>query len=603
MNRKYHWDVQDVVVTSVSKGDYKGHPFRGNQWTKVGRVSDNSSVPIIQDVMSENKNRDYPVNDIIEQHLSQVGLDDKALKAKVAENILADMKAAGVTDKDIENLYLELEKKGEILYRGEVVDSTIHPSTNFKESGSFASEFHNPQFRQNLQEFLQDHPLDMQGVEAYLPTIPGTNLVQSKIVSFSTKDVKIEYDSVKQEARILAKTTIDGKEVVVGVPFHELDFQIGRFSKAGNSGRGTQFSPEQYRKLLYEKTGLAVEFYGGNFHIEVAPKKFSFSANEKKITTKKVEPIKVVEGIIQSWAVSSGSFGSLLVGDSIARTMGGVSWKPETQKGGPKVGDTVYEKKRMETIEGLSSGSKKVVDAFTKASYDRTQKTLKELGIKEVVVSRGLMHDRNSVLGKPNSSKVETFQDVPIAGRPLQSYAQRASIAYEFAQGAGANQIVLVRIPASRIFSTPSTGLGCRNENEMVVIAKKGDKATVLEWNGAEVAMWGSERHKPIDEALNAVNFDELVALAKKQLVLELDSDLRNSDWTKRTFDIPDAKTTDDYLKVFGITTAQQAKEHIDAHRNLPYWASVPKKIKSDIALIAMQADAPKGMQVPKTNE
>lgn len=37
MTDKYHWSEKDIIITrSVDKGDYVGHPFRGNQWTGKG---------------------------------------------------------------------------------------------------------------------------------------------------------------------------------------------------------------------------------------------------------------------------------------------------------------------------------------------------------------------------------------------------------------------------------------------------------------------------------------------------------------------------------------------------------------------------------------
>ena len=110
-----------------------------------------------------------------------------------------------------------------------------------------------------------------------------------------------------------------------------------------------------------------------------------------------------------------------------------------------------------------------------RAMYDLTQAHFKKLGIKEVVLFRGV------------STKVETkYEDLEFGdvvqwkGNSAESWSVTYSTAKSFAGYSGI--IISARVPVSRILSTARTGFGCLDEEEMVILGNIGqeDYVTVV---------------------------------------------------------------------------------------------------------------------------
>jgi hypothetical protein len=117
--------------------------------------------------------------------------------------------------------------------------------------------------------------------------------------------------------------------------------------------------------------------------------------------------------------------------------------------------------------------------AFVRAQYDITQQWLKDEGITELRVFRGMRFQEtpewispNALSGTTKYGKVNgVVSDVPL--RPISSFSYDPSVADEFA---GGSQWVVLDgyVPADRIFSTAQSGVGCLEEGEIVVLSGDG---------------------------------------------------------------------------------------------------------------------------------
>ena len=63
-----------------------------------------------------------------------------------------------------------------------------------------------------------------------------------------------------------------------------------------------------------------------------------------------------------------------------------------------------------------------------------------------------------------------------------------------------------------------------------------------------------------------------------------IDNTDKNSNWAKRTYDLPLVNTIEKYLVYFGITDMDKLKTHISESQDNYFWAGVPQKFK-DILL------------------
>lgn len=88
-----------------------------------------------------------------------------------------------------------------------------------------------------------------------------------------------------------------------------------------------------------------------------------------------------------------------------------------------------------------------------KAMYSQTQESLKNAGIDELAVYRGTFEPLLGLVGK----------DIRL--NALSSWSLNKSVARGFGR-----TVITMKVPASRILSTPRTGLGCLGEWEVVVI-------------------------------------------------------------------------------------------------------------------------------------
>jgi hypothetical protein len=106
-----------------------------------------------------------------------------------------------------------------------------------------------------------------------------------------------------------------------------------------------------------------------------------------------------------------------------------------------------------------------VLGSFLNAQYSATQDYLKSAGITSIELFRGM----NVSSGVYAEIKANDYGVQELSTRPLTSWSTNDATAIKF--GESDNGIFLkATIPADRIFSLPLTGVGCLNEQEVVVL-------------------------------------------------------------------------------------------------------------------------------------
>lgn len=96
--------------------------------------------------------------------------------------------------------------------------------------------------------------------------------------------------------------------------------------------------------------------------------------------------------------------------------------------------------------------------------YDNTQESLAANGIDRVTVYRGIKFDRNV------DSEYRPGDSISLDANVLESYSLQSEIAWRFAGSSRASIVVEVTVPASEVYSTSLTGVGCLNEWELVLL-------------------------------------------------------------------------------------------------------------------------------------
>ncbi|MFJ2866809.1 hypothetical protein [Kitasatospora sp. NPDC087314] len=117
--------------------------------------------------------------------------------------------------------------------------------------------------------------------------------------------------------------------------------------------------------------------------------------------------------------------------------------------------------------------------AMLAAMWDRTQTHLAEADLGSLTVWRGVATPD----GRPPAGWTvdgNTLTD-PLL-RPLSAFSLDPDQAYGFATAEGPGIVMSAIVPASRVITTPATGLGCLDESEVVILAGPG----TWHWQPAE---------------------------------------------------------------------------------------------------------------------
>lgn len=151
-----------------------------------------------------------------------------------------------------------------------------------------------------------------------------------------------------------------------------------------------------------------------------------------------------------------------------------------------------------------------------RAMHDISQERFASLGIKEVIVCRGVCMP-DGVL-KPGM--------ISHRGNAMESWTTNLKIAEFFGNysDTGESFILVSRVPVSRVLSTAATGFGCLSEFEYVLLGGQGDQSRCYALEYDEI-----EGHK-----LNALDLSS-VALSSKADSPPVDlADAVNDDWLKK---------------------------------------------------------------------
>lgn len=112
-----------------------------------------------------------------------------------------------------------------------------------------------------------------------------------------------------------------------------------------------------------------------------------------------------------------------------------------------------------------------VTDAFLQVTYERTQAFLAKNHIESLSLYRGM-----TWRGGERRPTWARNGDHEVSLNPLSSWSGSRTTAQLFADDlkVAASSVLSATVPASRIFSTPFTGPGCRDEYEFIVLGSKG---------------------------------------------------------------------------------------------------------------------------------
>jgi len=156
------------------------------------------------------------------------------------------------------------------------------------------------------------------------------------------------------------------------------------------------------------------------------------------------------------------------------------------------------------------------VRAYVKYTYQRTQADLKAAGIKEVYLARGVKNAGNMPIGRGQ-----------VRLNALSSFTRETGYAASWAKEKYPDsRVVVMKVPASRIFSTARTGLGVAHEDEWVVLGGKGSKALVIKSFNFRSAKHRELVRQRMSEALKSKK--DLLEVAG---LWDLDESQENANW------------------------------------------------------------------------
>lgn len=161
----------------------------------------------------------------------------------------------------------------------------------------------------------------------------------------------------------------------------------------------------------------------------------------------------VASGLVRTWAESSNdeTVMSHALQEAAKEKFGlqdSAEWKSMTRAGFAK------------EVDYVKTVNANVLQTFVQLQYNNTQDHFANNNIKEVVLYRGLTGSRGLATGTGEVSL-----------RPMSSWSTDINIATRFAQDSGTQKGTILRttVNIKDILSTPFTGVGCLDEQEMVI--------------------------------------------------------------------------------------------------------------------------------------
>jgi hypothetical protein len=280
----------------------------------------------------------------------------------------------------------------------------------------------------------------------------------------------------------------------------------------------------------------------------------------------------VADGLVGAWASSSASPTSQLLQDQVSQMFGlsdtGLQTSPSTERSRSNILDSTY----------YNSRTKPVIRRVAELMYENTQALLAETSGDDIILYRGINSPEVRDKAKATQGEKE-WGSANVEQLPLSSWSGSYDTARQFAvPNRGVAGVVMATvIPKSRIFATPFTGLGCYAEAEFVVLGSESDPAVIFLDPG--VNRFDRELISAIGTAEPVM--DELKIKKAAEGNINIDADIRNADWVKRTFDFPEVTTAKKYREEFGLEDDEALDEHIKEWKDTPYWEGIPSKIKT----------------------
>lgn len=270
-------------------------------------------------------------------------------------------------------------------------------------------------------------------------------------------------------------------------------------------------------------------------------------AMRRNIRAYEVQPgsptAKVASALVEVWAehASDNSPMSLAIQASAAKVMG--------LNGYAKYDAGANDEVKAERDRILEKHGK-VLEAYAKSVYDNTQACLKEAGVKDLILFRGMSFQpgqspewvkhvtengapinwadqRISRAGMSVSAKIA--DKMPVQLNPVSSFTTDYGTATGFGEGApsgGRAAVIAMKVPREQIWSMSFTGPGCAEENEAIVVHDSGQNARTAigdEVLPDEANFWRTLREKKAAEE-------------RPPTVTPDDTEL-NCDWPKKSDD------------------------------------------------------------------
>lgn len=211
---------------------------------------------------------------------------------------------------------------------------------------------------------------------------------------------------------------------------------------------------------------------------------------------------------------------------------------------------------------------------FLRAMHDETQAYFKKRGITSVVVYRGAR--LSGIAGGMNVHNVKL--------QPMSSFSYRYDTARGFAgssYGDMKTTVMMARVPVGRIIGSFRTGFGCANEQELVVLGGQ-----TRGWVNAGNIKWDTAAYLA-DIAGKKVPKKALWTV-RKVAEINVDADVRNADWTKQSWDLPEdggSAALDRWQKDSGISR--------EAFESLPVWTLTRGKDRRGVPPVAEGDEEP----------
>jgi hypothetical protein len=167
-------------------------------------------------------------------------------------------------------------------------------------------------------------------------------------------------------------------------------------------------------------------------------------------------------GYIRRWATTSGDSDTGAVAMQLAAR----------EEFDLKDAGDFFDEATKRQAEDLLKREKGVMREVLRTQYNYTQELLKEKGVEDMVLSRGLAFHKDYV---PEALDMVDWDDITTATieaatNPLNSFSTSVHTAKNFATGKSRSIVVTAKVPRDRILSVFRTGFGTDYEDEVVVL-------------------------------------------------------------------------------------------------------------------------------------